>query len=91
MTSPNEFDRSAYTMNRLGPHVMVEKVSLLKRAFVTENGRRAKQKGTLMERKVRSQSQPEQKKNNPLDSLRINVGNGTRGQWSARMETSARG
>jgi hypothetical protein len=32
MTRPNEFDPSAYTMNRLGPHVMVEKVSPLKHA-----------------------------------------------------------
>ena len=61
MASPNEFDRSAYTMNRLGPHVMVEKVSSLKRAVVTVYGRRAKKKGTLLERKVRTQIKHEQK------------------------------
>ena len=90
MTSPIEFDWSAYTINRLGLHVMVEKVSPLKRAVVTEKGRRAKKKGTPLERKVRTQTEPEQKKN-PLDSLRINFGNGTKSQWSARMERSARG
>ena len=62
MTSPNEFDRSAYTMNRLGPHVMVKKVSPLKRAVCHKNGRRAKQNGTLLERKVRTQSESEHKK-----------------------------
>ena len=86
MTSPNEFDPPAYTMNRLGPHVMVEKVSPLKRAVCHKNGRRAKQK-------VRFWSEKSARKSNlkQLDSLRLNFGNGTRGQWSARMEWSARG
>ena len=61
MTSPNAFDRSAYTLNRLGPHVMVKKVSPLKRAVCHKNGRRAKQNGTLLERKVRTQSESEHK------------------------------
>ena len=63
MTSPNEFVRSAYTMNRLGPHACYgEKVSPLKRAVCHKNGRRAKQNGTLLERKVRTQSESEHKK-----------------------------
>ena len=62
MTSPNEFDRSAYTMNRLGPHVMVKRVSPLKCAFCHKNGRRVKQNGTLLERKVRTQSESEHNK-----------------------------
>ena len=62
MTRPNEFDRSAYTMNKLGPHVMAKKVSPLKRAVCHKNGRRAKQNGALLERKVRTQSESEHKK-----------------------------
>ena len=90
MTSPNECDPPVYTMNRLGPHVMVEKVSPLKRAVCHRKRLARKQKGTLLDRKVRTQIEPEQK-TNPLDYLRINFGNGTRGQRPARMEWSTRG
>ena len=46
----------------IGPHVMVVKVRPLKRAICDKKGLRAKQKGTLSERKVRTQSEPEQKR-----------------------------
>ena len=89
MTTPNEFDPSAYKMKRLGPHVIVEKVIPLKRA-VCHRKRLAREavKGTLLDQKSARKSNLNRK--NPLDTLRINFGYGTRGQWSARMERSAR-
>ena len=62
MTSPNEFDPPAYTMNRLGPRVMVEKVSPLQRAVCHRKRSAREAEGTLLERKVRTQIEPEQKK-----------------------------
>src|SRR5208282_2287256 len=87
----HEFDPSSYIMNRLGPQlVMVEKFSPLKCAVCHRRRSAREAEGTFLERKASTQIEPEQNKN-PLDSLRLNFGNGTRGQWSARMTRSARG
>ena len=49
-------------MNRLGPHVMVEKISPLKRAVCHRKRSALEAEDTLLERIVRTQIELEQKK-----------------------------